>query len=136
MFCERSGNCELQAQAYRHGLLHHEYRYQYPDRKVEATHPDVMIDHNRCILCARCVRASRDLDGKHVFQFVGRGPDKRVGINARARLSDTDVDMTDEVMDVCPVGALMRKRVGFAVPVGERKYDGSPIGSDIEQKSE
>lgn len=132
MFCEKSGNCELQALGYRLGMLAPKYPYQFPDRTVDATHPDIMIDHNRCILCARCVRASRDLDGKNVFQFVGRGSEKKVAVNAEARLSDTGLDITDKACDICPVGAILKKRTGYQTPIGERKYDHEPIGSDIE----
>ena len=136
MFCEKSGNCELQAMAYRFGIAAPKYPYMFPaDRDVDASHPDVMIDRNRCILCARCVRASRDLDGKHVFDFVGRGPHKRVAVNAEARLADTGMDVADKAADICPVGAIVKKRVGFAVPVGERKYDHDPIGSEIEARA-
>ena len=136
MFCEKSGNCELQAMAYRFGITAPKYPYMFPaDRDVDASHPDVMIDRNRCILCARCVRASRDLDGKHVFDFVGRGPHKRVAVNAEARLADTGMDVADKAADICPVGAIVKKRVGFAVPVGERKYDHDPIGSEIEARA-
>jgi [NiFe] hydrogenase diaphorase moiety small subunit len=102
------------------------------DRKVDASHPDIIIDHNRCILCARCVRASRDLDGKNVFQFVGRGKGKRVAVNSRAHLVDTDIDVTDKAVDVCPVGSILKKHVGFSIPIGQRKYDHTPIGADIE----
>lgn len=133
MFCEKSGNCELQALAYRFGIAAPKYPYLFPKRDVDASHPDIFIDRNRCILCGRCVRASRDLDGKNVFEFVGRGPEKRVAVNAEANLGDTDADVTDKAVDICPVGALLKKRVGFAVPVGERKFDHQPIGSDIEQ---
>jgi [NiFe] hydrogenase diaphorase moiety small subunit len=132
MFCEKSGNCELQAMAYRLGIMAPKYPYLFPQREVDATHPDIFIDRNRCILCGRCVRASRDLDGKCVFEFVGRGPDRRIAVNASARLADTDMDVTDEAVSVCPVGAILRKRVGYAVPVGRRVYDHKPIGSDIE----
>lgn len=133
MFCEKSGNCELQALAYRLGIAAPKYPYMFPaDRNVDATHKDVFIDHNRCILCARCVRASRDLDGKNVFQFVGRGPQKRIAVNSRARLVDTDLDVTDKAVEVCPVGAILTKHVGYAIPVGQRKYDHTPIGADIE----
>ena len=134
MFCEKSGNCELQAMAYRLGIAAPKYPYLNPKRDVDASHPDILVDHNRCILCARCVRASKDLDGKNVFQFVGRGPHKKVGVNAEANLSNTNADVTDKALDVCPVGALLRKRVGYAVPVGKRLYDSEPIGSDIEAK--
>ena len=133
MFCEKSGNCELQAMAYRFGIAAPKYPFMFPKGEVDASHPDIFIDRNRCILCGRCVSASRDLDGKGVFEFVGRGIDKRVAVNAEARLKDTDVDVTDKAIDVCPVGAILRKRVGFAVPIGQRQYDHKPIGSDIEQ---
>jgi [NiFe] hydrogenase diaphorase moiety small subunit len=132
MFCEKSGNCELQAMAYRFGITAPRYPFMFPSRAVDASHPDILIDHNRCIRCARCVRASRDLDGKEVFGFVNRGPHKELAVNAAARLVGTNADVTDQAMDVCPVGALLKKRTGYAVPIGQRKYDHAPIGSEIE----
>ncbi len=134
MVCEKSGNCELQAQSYRLGILAPKYPYQFPVCTVDASHPDIYIDRNRCILCGRCVQASLDLDGKHVFDFVGRGKGKRIAVNAEARLADTDLDITDKATEVCPVGAILKKRVGYATPVGQRLYDKKPIGSDIEAK--
>ncbi len=134
MVCEKSGNCELQAQAYRLGIVAPKYPFQFPVCTVDATHPDIFIDRNRCILCGRCVQASIDLDGKHVFDFVGRGKNKRIAVNAEARLADTDLDITDKATEVCPVGAIIKKRVGYAIPVGQRLYDKKPIGSDIEAK--
>jgi len=136
MFCEKSGNCELQGLAYRFGIAAPKFPYLFPKRELDASHPDIFIDRNRCVLCARCVRASRDLDGKNVFQFVGRGPEKKVAINAGAKLADTDINVTDRAIDVCPVGAILRKHVGFKVPVGQRQYDHRPIGSEIEQAAQ
>ena len=132
--CEKSGNCELQALAYRMGIAAPKYPFQFPVRDVDMSHPDVMIDRNRCILCARCVRASRDLDGKHVFDFIGRGPHRRIGIDTSARLKDTKLDVTDQAAELCPVGAILKKRVGSAVPIGKRLYDQKPIGSEIENR--
>ena len=134
MFCEKSGNCELQAVAYRLGMTAPRYPYLFPKRDVDASHPDIFLDRDRCILCARCVRASRDLDGKHAFGFVGRGSHKRIAVNAEARLADTDADVTDKAVEVCPVGAILKKRVGYAVPIGKRIYDHEPIGSDVEAR--
>ena len=67
-----------------------------------------------------------------MFGFTGRGPSRRVAVSSAARLAGTDLDLTDEAVDVCPVGAILRKRVGFAVPIGARRFDGAPIGSDVE----
>jgi [NiFe] hydrogenase diaphorase moiety small subunit len=136
MVCEKSGNCELQALAYRLGIATPRYDHPWDPREVDASHPDVLIDRNRCILCGRCVRASRDLDGKSVFGFTGRGPSRRVAVSSSARLAGTDLEATDEAVDVCPVGAILRKRVGFAVPIGARLFDGAPIGSDVEATRE
>ncbi len=133
MFCEKSGNCELQAMAYRLGVIAPRYPYQFPKRDVDASHPDILIDRNRCILCARCVRASRDIDGKGVFEFVGRGPKKQVAVNADAALADTNAALTDKAMNVCPVGAILKKRTGYQVPIGDRMYDHKPIGTEIEE---
>jgi [NiFe] hydrogenase diaphorase moiety small subunit len=135
MFCEKSGNCELQALAYRFGITAPKYPYQFPQRDVDASHADVFIDRNRCILCGRCVRASRDVDGKHVFDFVGRGPHRRVAVDAEALLADTGMKVTDKAAEACPVGAIVKKRTGYAVPVGQRLYDKKRIGSEIEAGS-
>jgi [NiFe] hydrogenase diaphorase moiety small subunit len=135
MFCEKSGNCELQAMAYRFGIPAPKYPYMFPDKNIDASHPDIFIDRNRCILCGRCVSASRDVDGKTAFEFNGRGPHKRIAVNADANLGDTNAEVTDKAISVCPVGALMKKRIGYAVPIGSRKYDTKPIGSEIESSS-
>jgi [NiFe] hydrogenase diaphorase moiety small subunit len=132
MFCEKSGNCELQAVAYRLGIASPHYPFLWPDRPVDATHKDIYVDTNRCILCARCVVASRDVDGKGAFEFVGRGKDRRIAVDAAAGLGSTTAAVTDKAADVCPVGCIIKKRVGFKVPVGQRMYDHKPIGSDIE----
>lgn len=132
MFCEKSGNCELQALAYRFGITAPQYPFQFPKKEVDVSHPDVMLDHNRCIMCARCVRASQELDGKNVFQSIGRGFDRRIGVDGERSLCDTNMSVEDRAADVCPVGCIIKKRVGFKTPVGQRRYDKQPIGSDIE----
>ncbi len=132
MFCETSGNCELQALAYRFGITAPQYPFIFPERELDASHPDVFIDRNRCILCSRCVRASQELDGKHVFGFVGRGREKHLAVNSEDGLGATDAEATDEAVAACPTGCLLEKRVGYAVPVGRRRFDHQPIGSEIE----
>ena len=133
MFCEKSGACELQALAYRFGITAPKYPFLFPRRDVDASHPDILLDRNRCILCGRCVRASQELDGKHAFDFVGRGRDKRLAVNAAAGLGATDAAAADRAIEACPTGSLLRKRVGYAVPVGQREFDHRPIGAAIER---
>ncbi len=136
MFCEKSGSCELQALAYRFGITAPKYPFVFPQRELDATHPDIFIERNRCVLCSRCVRASNELDGKGAFGFVGRGPERSLAVNAAEGLGDTDVEASDEAVAACPTGSLLRKRVGFAVPVGARRFDQEPIGTDVERGEE
>lgn len=126
--CEKSGNCLLQAVAYDLGVLSMDLDYFFPNRPVDGSHPDLLLDFNRCILCELCVRASSEVDGKSVFALAGRGLTKHLIVNAESgRLVDTDIAMTDKALDVCPVGVILRKRVGFAVPIGERRFDTRPV---------
>lgn len=129
--CERSGNCELQALAYRYQMLVPRFKFQFNERSIEASHPKLIKDHNRCILCKRCIRAIKDDRGRGIFAFRKRG--HRVEINIDTKLSK---DMTDHqaqnATEVCPVGAILRKEQGFKDPIGQRTYDRKPIGSEIE----
>lgn len=127
--CEQSGNCQLQAVGYELGVVSGHFSPLFPTRPVDASHPEVLLDLNRCILCELCVRASSLVDGKHVFALSGRGITKHLVVSAESgRLADTSFAVTDKAMSVCPVGAILRKRRGFAVPIGERTYDQHSIG--------
>jgi [NiFe] hydrogenase diaphorase moiety small subunit len=128
--CEMSGNCRLQAVAYDLGMVSAQFDHFYPDRPVDASHPDILLDFNRCILCELCVRASGEVDGKGVFALSGRGITKHLIVNSESgRLADTDIALTDKALDVCPVGVILRKRVGFAQPIGSRRFDVQPISA-------
>ncbi|HET7202441.1 MAG TPA: 2Fe-2S iron-sulfur cluster-binding protein [Steroidobacteraceae bacterium] len=126
--CEKSGDCKLQAVAYDLGMTSPRFDHFFPDRPVDASHPELLLDLNRCILCELCVCASAEVDRKYVFALGGRGLGKHLEVNAASgRLADTDAAVADKAMNVCPVGAILRKRQGFAVPIGQRRYDRSTI---------
>jgi [NiFe] hydrogenase diaphorase moiety small subunit len=122
--CEQSGRCTLQAVASELGVDSPHWHPMFPDRPVDASHPDTWLDFDRCILCELCVRASADVDGKHVFALAGRGLGKHLIVNsASGKLGDTAFAATDAAAHVCPVGVILPKRRGFDVPLGERTYD-------------
>jgi [NiFe] hydrogenase diaphorase moiety small subunit len=128
--CEASGNCQLQATAYELQVMTPRFNEFYPDRPLDASHPDILLDFNRCILCELCVRASSEVDGKNVFALAGRGITKHLIVNAESgKLADTDIALTDKAMQVCPVGVILKKGVGFSVPIGARRYDQRPVGA-------
>lgn len=130
--CEKSGNCELQALAYRFGMMSPRFPYQWPNREIDGSASKIIMEHNRCVQCQRCVRAIRTKDGRKVFAVQDRSGRTKIGLDPElaAKLSD---ETAQKAMDICPVGAILKKGVGFAVPVGKRKFDKKPIGSDIEE---
>jgi [NiFe] hydrogenase diaphorase moiety small subunit len=133
-FCEKSGTCDLQATAYRFGLTGMHFSYQFPKRDIDATHAQIFLDRNTCILCGLCIRASQHADGKSVFGFENRGAETRLIVNSSAGLAGTDIDAVDRAATVCPVACIVVKRTGYETPYGERTFDRRPIGADIESK--
>ncbi len=130
--CEKSGNCELQALGYRYTMMVPRFPYLWPVRDVDASAPNLYLDTNRCIQCLRCVRGIVTDDGKHVFGLVNRGD--RTVIKADPELAkELSEEMAMKAMEICPVGAILKKEVGFKVPFGKRKFDTKPIGSDIQK---
>ncbi len=127
--CEKSGECKLQAVGYALDVRTPHFPQLFPDRPVDASHPDLILDFNRCILCELCVRASAEVDGRHAFALSGRGLTKHLIVNAESGLlKDTSVAVTDTAVTVCPVGVILKKGKGFAVPIGQRTYDKAAFG--------
>lgn len=131
--CEKSGNCELQALGYRYQMMVPRFPYEFPQKGVNADSNHIYHDRNRCIMCKRCVRSVMK-DGKHVFAFNSRGGEHlHVEIDTELASQLTEAE-AQEAMEICPVGAILKKERGYYLPIGERKFDKAPIGSDIENK--
>ncbi len=122
--CEHSGNCVLQSEAYKLGMT----ALIFPDftagRATDATHPEILLNRDRCIYCELCVRASRDTDGKDIFCISGRSENKSLAINSDSgTLKDSGLSVDDAAANVCPVGCIIKKHEGFTKPIGQRDYD-------------
>jgi len=122
--CEKSGDCRLQSAGYELGMTGPEFDEFHPQRAVDASHPRLWLEFNRCILCKLCVRASHEVDGKDVFAIGGHGIGTRLLVNSPSgRLGDSALEPEDLAARVCPVGAILPKRRGFEVPIGARRVD-------------
>lgn len=132
--CEKSGDCELQALGYRYQMMVPRFPYLFPNKEVDPTPTKLYIERNRCILCKRCVRTIKDNNGKSIFAYNNRGNKLRIKIDLDLANKMTDAE-AQQAMDTCPVGCIIRKGKGYDVPIGKRKYDKNPIGSDIENKA-
>lgn len=127
-FCTKSGNCDLQALAYHLNMHKNSFNHRYPVREIDASHPDLILDHDRCIFCGLCVRASREKDHKDVFAMAGRGKATRLVVNTDSgQLRDSDICLEDAAAHVCPVGAIMPKHGAYSRPIGQRYFDDHSI---------
>ena len=133
--CEKSGNCELQALAYRYRMDAPRYPFQFPNKEIDATHPNVIHDKNRCILCKRCVRLVEDDKGRKAFTFKERGHDAKVVLDQHLGETMTK-ELAEYAMEICPVGSILVKGKGFDIPIGERTFDKREIGTEVEPLKE
>jgi NADH-quinone oxidoreductase subunit G len=104
--CDQAGECELQDYTYQEGRA--EGRYRDPKRfnPVEDFGGDVMYTPNRCILCTRCVRFMEDIAKEPVLNVSERGDRAFIG---KFEGKDLTHPWAGNVIDLCPVGALLSK---------------------------
>ena len=113
--CVSNGHCELQTLGQAQGLTHVRLPYRHPELFVDASHERFTADHNRCILCTRCVRACAEIEGAHVWDVMGRGVDSMIISDLHEEWGKSTCTRCGKCVQVCPTGAL---------------FDKSKIGSD------
>ena len=108
--CIMNGNCELQDLAAELGVDHVRLRYRFPSLKLDTSHERFGLDHNRCILCTRCVRVCDEVEGAHTWDVAGRGVNSRVITDMEEPWGKSE-SCTDcgKCVQVCPTGALFEK---------------------------
>jgi len=115
--CVSNGHCELQSLAQNLGLTHVRLPYRNPALKVDASHERFTVDHNRCVLCTRCVRACAEVEGAHVWDVMGRGIDSVVITDLNDDWGKSTCTKCGKCVQVCPTGALFDKsKVGTERP--------------------
>jgi bidirectional [NiFe] hydrogenase diaphorase subunit len=113
--CVSNGHCELQAMGQEQGLTHIRLPYRNPKLTLDASHERFTADHNRCILCMRCVRVCAEIEGAHVWDVMGRGINSVVITDLNDEWGKSTCTRCGKCVKVCPTGAL---------------FDKSKIGSD------
>jgi bidirectional [NiFe] hydrogenase diaphorase subunit len=111
--CVSNNHCELQALAQKLGVTHVRYTYAYRSFPVDTSHPRFVLDHNRCILCTRCVRVCAEVEGANVWEISGRGINSRLVSELAGPWGDSKAcTKCGKCVQVCPTGALAEKGLG------------------------
>ena len=121
--CVSNGNCELQSMAQRLNMTHVHFPYLYPKLHVDASHQRFVVDHNRCILCTRCVRVCDEIEGAHTWDITGRGINARVITDLNQPWGSSDsCTSCGKCVHVCPTGALSEKGKSVAEMSKRRQF--------------
>ena len=108
--CDQAGECHLQDLGYEHGNLETRTEFERNTYDADDIGPNIKLNMNRCILCARCVLAANQLTEKREHGILYRGDHAEISTMLNKAL---DNDFIGNVIDVCPVGALTDRTARF-----------------------
>lgn len=121
--CVSNGHCELQQLAQEQGVTYVHFPYRYPRLPVDASHDRFVLDHNRCILCTRCVRVCDEIEGAHTWDVMGRGVEARVITDLNQPWGEAEsCTRCGKCVHVCPTGALSEKGRSVAEMAKKRQF--------------
>ena len=121
--CVVNGHCDLQSLALKLGMTHVHFPYQYPKLPVDASNERFVVDHNRCILCTRCVRVCDEIEGAHTWDVMARGVACRVITDLAQPWGDSEsCTGCGKCVHVCPTGALSEKGKSVAEMSKRRQF--------------
>lgn len=113
-FCQLSGgDCELQNAAYHEDMTHWPLMPGWKSFPLDTSHPFMAIDHNRCILCRRCVRACSDLVGNFTLGIIERGANSMLAADANTDWGRSSCAACGTCLQVCPTGALIDRQSAY-----------------------
>jgi bidirectional [NiFe] hydrogenase diaphorase subunit len=105
------------------GMNHVTVPYRHPRLPVDASHPRFLMDHNRCVLCTRCVRVCEDIEGAHTWDLMGRGAGTRVITDLNLPWGESEsCTGCGKCVQVCPTGALAEKGMSVAEMSKRRQF--------------
>jgi NADH dehydrogenase/NADH:ubiquinone oxidoreductase subunit G len=136
MYCEQSGDCELQQMAYRYQMDNVRFQGLFPVLPLDTLSEFLAIDHNRCILCGRCVRVCKEVAALRTLDFGGRGGQTMIAADINQPLGESSCTLCGSCLQACPTGAIINKASVYKGKVAECKStdtlcQGCDIGCEI-----
>jgi len=104
--CDQAGECHLQDYSYQYGRGQSRFEEQKIKQPKKDLGPNVLLYSDRCIMCTRCVRFCREVTGTSEITIEGRGSTEQIDVFPGVAL---DNELSANVIDLCPVGALLDK---------------------------
>jgi bidirectional [NiFe] hydrogenase diaphorase subunit len=121
--CVQNGNCELQDLAASLGIDHVRLRYRFPKLPVDTSHARFGLDHNRCVLCTRCIRVCDEVEGAHTWDLRGRGANALLISDLGEPWGQSEsCTGCGKCVQVCPTGALFTKGKSVAEMQKDRRF--------------
>jgi bidirectional [NiFe] hydrogenase diaphorase subunit len=121
--CVSNGHCELQSLAQKCGVDHVRVPYRQASYQVDSSHEMFRLDHDRCILCTRCVRVCDEIEGAHTWDVMGRGSDCRVITDMARPWGESDTCTScGKCVQVCPTGALVKQGTSAGEMVKDQHF--------------
>ena len=104
--CDQAGECHLQDYSYQYGRGQSRFSEAKIKQPKKDIGPNVLLYSDRCIMCTRCVRFTREVTGTNELMVDGRGSTEQIDIFPGMALNN---ELSGNVVDLCPVGALLDK---------------------------
>lgn len=121
--CVQNGSCELQTLAAKLGVDHVRFDYLHQLLPMDASRERFALDHNRCVLCLRCVRICDAVEGAHTWDVRGRGVTSRIVADLdRPWGESTSCTDCGKCVQICPTGSLFKKGATVGEMFKEREF--------------
>ncbi|MFO0828188.1 MAG: 2Fe-2S iron-sulfur cluster-binding protein [Phycisphaerales bacterium] len=108
--CDKAGECGLQDYSYEYGRGASRFEEDKIKQPKKDVGPNILLYSDRCIMCTRCVRFTREISGTGELMVDGRGSLEQIDVFPGMAL---DNELASNVVDLCPVGALLDKNFLF-----------------------
>jgi bidirectional [NiFe] hydrogenase diaphorase subunit len=121
--CVSNGHCELQTLAQQCGVDHVRVPYRNAAYVIDSSNDYFRLDHNRCVLCTRCVRVCDEIEGAHTWDVMGRGIDCRVITDLNRPWGESPTcTACGKCVQVCPTGALVKQGTSVGEMTKDRQF--------------